>query len=48
MADLKWSRRHENVNQFNTIDQIINTVKENYIMLPEEAKMTEAIEAYIY
>ena len=48
MADFRWSRSHENVTKLNTIDEMTNTSKENHIIvLPEEARMTEAIEAYI-
>ena len=48
MADFRSSRSHENVTKLNTIDEITNTGKENHIIvLPEQARMTEAIEAYI-
>ena len=48
MADFRWSRSHENVTKLNTIDEITNTAEENHIIvLPEQARMTEAIEAYI-
>ena len=46
MTDFRWSRSHENVTKLNTIDEMTNTSKENHIIvLPEEARMTEAIEA---
>lgn len=47
IADLRWSRRYENVTQLDTVDEITYIGKENHIIvLPEEAKMT-AIEAFI-
>jgi len=47
MSDLKWSRRHENVTKINNVNEICNLDKENHIVvLPEEAKMKEAIDIY--
>ena len=46
MSDLKWTRRHENVTKLESIEDEID--KENHIVvLPEGAKMREAIHVYI-
>ena len=47
MTDIKWTRRHENVTKLNNINEIYSLDKENnIIILPEEAKMREAINLY--
>ena len=47
MSDLKWTRRHENVTNIESIAEICCLNKENHIIvLPESAKMKDAIELY--
>ena len=47
MTDIKWTRRHENITKLNNINEIYRLDAENnIIILPEEAKMTEAINVY--
>ena len=47
MADLSWTRRHENVTKIKSIEEIINMSKENHIViLPEGVKMKDAVELY--
>ena len=47
MSDLKWTRRHENVTKIESIAEICCLNKENHIIvLPESAKMNDAIELY--
>ena len=47
MSDLKWTRRHENVMELESIEDINEHDKENHIIiLPEKAKMKEAVNIY--
>ena len=48
MTDLKWTRRHENVCKLKNIEELTFMKRKNkIIVLPEEARMTDAIQAYI-
>ena len=48
MSDLKWTRRHEHVHKIEKLNDMYDLDKENnIIILPEEVKMTEAIDTYI-
>ena len=48
MSDLKWSRRHENIYRVEKLNDLYDIDKENnIIILPEEVKMTQAIDTYI-
>ena len=48
MTELKWSQRHELVHRVERLDDLVCLDKENnIIVLPEEAKMTQAIDIYI-
>lgn len=47
LADLKWTRRHEDIIRHDKIEEIGNVKQQNHIIiLPEEAKMLEAIKFY--
>ena len=47
MSDIKWTRRHENITKLNNINEIYSLDAENnIIILPEEAKMRDAINSY--
>lgn len=48
MSDLKWTRRHENIHRVEKLNDLYDLEKENnIIILPEEVKMTQAINTYI-
>ena len=48
MAELKWTRRNENVCKLESVDDVTTHKRENaVIILPEEAKMTVAIKKYV-
>ena len=48
MAELKWTRRNENVCKLDSVDDVATHKRENaVIILPEEAKMTAAIKKYV-
>ena len=48
MADIKWTRRHENINKIKSMEELVNLNKENnIIILPEGAKMNTAIDTYV-
>ena len=47
MSDIKWTRRHENITKLKNINEIYRLDKENnIIILPEEAKMRDAVNSY--
>lgn len=44
---MKWIRRHENVTKIESIEEIYDMNKKNHIViLPQSAKMKDAIEIY--
>ena len=48
MSDLKWTGRHENFSRLKDVNDIFSLEKENHIItLPEDVKMSQAIDAYI-
>ena len=48
MSELKWSRRHENIDKIETVHEISDMKRENnVIILPKGVKMKEAIEMYV-
>ncbi|XP_068677184.1 uncharacterized protein [Montipora foliosa] len=48
MSEMKWSRNHEFVHKLNKFDDIYELEKkDNIIVLPEDVKMMQAIDAYI-
>ncbi|XP_068684491.1 uncharacterized protein [Montipora foliosa] len=49
MTEMKWSRKHEFVHKLDRLDDIYELdKKDNIIVLPEDVKMMEAIDAYIH
>lgn len=47
MTDMKWIRRHEKVTKIESIEEIYDMNKKNHIViLPQSAKMKDAIEIY--
>ena len=48
MSEMKWSRNHEFVHKLDKLDDIYELEKkDNIIVLPEDVKMMQAIDAYI-
>ena len=48
MANIKWTRRHENITKIRTVDELVNLNKENnIIILPEGLRMNAAIDTYV-
>ncbi|XP_068704713.1 uncharacterized protein [Montipora foliosa] len=48
MTDMKWSRNHEFVYKLDKLDNIYELdKKDNIVVLPEDVKMMQAIDAYI-
>ena len=48
MSDLKCTGRHENFFRLKDVNDIFSLKKENHIIiLPEDVKMSQAIDAYI-
>ena len=48
MSDLKWTGRHENFSRLKDVNDIFSLEKENHIIiLPEDVKMSQAMDAYI-
>ena len=49
MTEMKWSRNHEFVHKLDKFDDIYELdKKDNIIVLPEDVKMMQAIDAYIH
>lgn len=47
MADLKWTKRHDNIMKLKSVDDMSEIKNENHIViLPEEIKMNRAIDFY--
>ena len=47
-SDLKWTGQHENFFRLKDVNDIFSLEKENHIIiLPEDVKMSQAIDAYI-
>ena len=48
MFDLKWTGRHENFFRLKGVNDIFSLERENHIIiLPEDVKMSQTIDAYI-
>ena len=48
MADIKWTRRHENITKIKNVDELVNLRKENNIViLPEDMRMNTPIDTYV-
>ena len=48
MSDSKWSGQHENIFRLKDLNYILSLQKENHIIiLPEDVKMSQAVDAYI-
>ena len=48
MADIKWTRLHENITKIKNVDELVDLDKENNIViLPEDMRMNTAIDTYV-
>ena len=48
MSESKWIGRHENIFRLKDLNYVFSLEKENHIIiLPEDVKMSQAIDAYI-
>ena len=47
MSEIKWTRRHDQIEVLESIDNIDSKSKDQIIVLPEDMKLEEVIDAYM-
>ena len=47
MSEIKWTRRHNQIKVFESIDEITRDTRDQIFVLPEDMKLEEVIDAYV-